>query len=289
MTAISTSPFDPESLIPFLAYRRFLDDGEVTTDMVPTLAHFYESEKFRTVDESLRLAVLDTRTPKEARKFTKKRAELWRSDWKAVRGRVLRAGLAMQVTQSNKALKMAKQAFALSMELSAIKRIGGIPGAFLADELQRFFMPSTGPGVTKLGVIALNGCIPDDIESRLDALFSTEKPVSAAIYAGADADPRVEIWCARAAVPIRLTGLACGRIREENATEVTARVNALLTCMPASRKASVAILAAAAAKKPRIKVLDLSSTSPAAPPMVVSKPSLVRTTRAPAQKSATAK
>lgn len=265
MTAISGSPFDPESLIPFHGYRRFLEDGEITTDMVPTLAHFYESEKFRTVDESLRLAVLDTRTAKEARKFTKKRDNLWRADWKAVRGRVLRAGLAMQVTQSNKALKMAKQAFALSMELAAIKRIGGIPGAFLADELQRFFMPATGPGVTKLGVITLNGCIPDDIEARLDALFATQKPASAAIYAGADADTRVEIWCARAAVPIRITGVACGRIREENAAEVTARVNALLTCMPASRKASVAILAAAAAKRPRIKVLDLSIPSPALP------------------------
>lgn len=249
--------FDPATVIPFNGYRRCFGEDRPVFDLVPSLIHFYESEKFRNTDEALRLSVLDCRTAKEAGKLTKRNKEHWRKDWRAVRGRVFRAGLAMQVVQSRKAMTMARAGYAQSIELAAYKRIRGLPGTFISEELQRFFGNSTGPGVTRLGVITLSGCVPDDIERRLETLFSKERPLSAAIYAGRDADPRVEMWCAATAIPVRLTSQTSSRLREEDAPEVTARVNALLTCMPPSRKGPIAILSAAASKRPKIRVLDL--------------------------------
>lgn len=260
MAAKNPTSFDPEANLPFWGYRRFVDNEKPVADMVQSLAHFYESEKFRGVDEALRAAVLDSRTAKEARKITKRHSTNWRKDWKAVRGRVFRAGLAMQVMQSRTALRMARAAFGQSIEVAAVPRIGGIPGSFISAELATFFQaPTSGPEFNRLGVIALNGCVPDDIEQRLDALFAAKKPVSAAVYTGGDADHRIEMWCAEVAVPIRLTSMASSRLREEDAFAVTERINNLIYCMPKARKASQAILKAASLKRPRIKLLDLTA------------------------------
>lgn len=249
--------FDPSAEIPFHGYRRFLPDEPPLFDLAPSLIHFYESEKFRGVDEVLRLSVLSCSTVREAAKISKRHKDIWRKDWRAVRGRVFRAGLAMQVLQSRRAMAAARAGFGSSMELSSCRRVGGLPGPFVADELNNFFQTSTGPGTTRLGVIALAGCVPDDIERRLEALFIRQKPISAAIYSGKDADHRVEIWCAQAAIPIRLTSVDSIRLREEDAGTVTARINALLTCMPMTRKQAKVILSVAAAKRPKIRVLDL--------------------------------
>lgn len=257
MSEVNTIPFDPAAQIPFYGYRRFFPNSPPMFDLSPSLIHFYESEKFRGTNEELRLTVLGSGTAREIRKLTKRHNSSLRKDWRAVRGRVFRAGLAMQVLQSKKAMALARVGFASSMELASCKRVSGLPGAFIAEELQNFFQSATGPGTTRLGVIALNGCVPDDIEQRLDALFAKGRPMSAAVYSGRDADPRIEIWCAHAAIPIRLTGQDSRRLREEDAAVVTARINALLTCMPASRKEPKTILAAAAAKRPKIRVLDL--------------------------------
>src|SRR5665647_716391 len=262
MSEEKTIPFDPEAEIPFHGYRRFfLDESPPIFDLVPSLIHFYESERFRGTDEDLRLAVLECSTVREARKVAKKHHFAWRKDWRAVRGRVFRSGLAMQVLQSKKAMALARAGFGSSMDLASCKRVGGLPGPFVSEELQAFFQGVSGPGITRLGVIALNGCVPEDIEQRLNSLFQSIKPVSAAIYSGKDADHRIEVWCALSAIPIRLTGRDSIRLREDDAAEVTARVNALLSCFPGARKESKTILAAAAAKRPKIRLLDFGLKS----------------------------
>lgn len=259
MSELAGTPFDPSAQIPFHTYRRFEEDGSPGPfDLAATLVHHYESEKFRGVSEELRLEALDCSSIRALRKLTKRHSESWRKDWRQIRGRVFRAGLAMQVLQSREALKRAREGFQQSMELAATKTVGGLPGAFLAEELQGFFASSTGPTITRLGVIALKGCVPHDIEDRLAALFGQLRPVSAAVYAGADADPTIERWCAKSAIPVRLTGTGAKRLREDDAGEVTQRVNMLVTCIPMARKASVAIVKSAQSRRPRVRVLDLA-------------------------------
>lgn len=256
MTELAQSVFDPSELIPFNGYRNFSQPDEPIFDLIPSLTHFYESEKFRGTAEGLRVAMLDARTAREAGKIAKKNQTLWRSDWKKVRGNVFRAGLAMQVLQSKHAMDSARQGFSQSIELGSQKRVGGLPGAFVAHELQRFFDKPAKGGRLLLGAIALNGCVPDDIWARLDALFVADKPLSAAIYAGKDSNNKIELWCAFNGVPVRLTSQNSSRLREEDAPDVTSRVTTLVTCMPGTRKGPIAILKSAAAKKPKIRVLD---------------------------------
>lgn len=254
-----TAPvFDPSTPLPFFGYRFFEAEEKPYAELMPSLIHFYESEKFRGTSEELRKAIADSRSLREVRKISQKNRSLWRKDWNAIRGRVFRAGLAMQVVQSRKALTMAKLGFNESIAIAGEKHIGGLPGTFISNELQAFFQNPNTVGTARLGVIALNGCVPDDIEDRLNTLFTKGKPVSAAVYSGSDADPVIERWCAMNAIPVRLTSLSSSRLREEDSKEVTARINTLVTCMPNTRKGPTAILAAAAAKRPKIKVLDLA-------------------------------
>lgn len=195
--------FNPADVAPFFGYRRFDDDG-ASFELIASLVHHFESEKFRGVDEAIRLEILNCATPKLAQKVAKRHMDKWRKDWKSVRGRVFRAGLAMQAIQNRKVRIAARQAFERSMELCGVKRIGGLPSAFIASELQTFFQKPSNTSCGKLGALAIKGWVPGDIRARLDSVFLHDKPLSATVYAGADSDPLVEQWCIQNAIPVRI-------------------------------------------------------------------------------------
>lgn len=247
--------FDPGAALPFFAYRHFEAHEPVGHDLAPTLAHFYESEKFRTSDNDLRRAVLDCSTPTAAQKLAKRHRERWRNDWRQIRGRVLRAGLAMQSLQSKEALLMARRAYDQAIELASVRRLCSLPGPFLSAEIQTFFA-KPAPQQPRLGGVCLRGCVTADLRDRLDALFKLHAPVSAAVYGGGDADPTLEIWCADRAVPTRLLHLEQTRFKESIAHDHVARVSTLIICAPGSRKSVIALKAAA--KKARLAVVDLT-------------------------------
>lgn len=253
-------PFDPAAIVPFFGYRRFDTDGPAF-ELVASLVHHFEAEKFRGVDETIRRGVLDCPTPKLAQKMARRHMELWRKDWKAVRGRVFRAGLAMQVIQSRKVRTAARHAFELSMELTGSKRIGGLPSTFVATELQTFFQKASSANCGRLSVLALRGCVPDDVEARLDAVFAHDRPLSALVYAGSDADPRVEAWCMANAVPVRVCHQDAGRLREHLVDSLIQRINTMLMCIPPQRKVSNEVLAMVRARRPRIKLINLGPTA----------------------------
>jgi len=248
--------FDPGAALPFFGYRRFGHDGPVGHELAPSLAHFYESEKFRTTNDELRQTVLDCSSPTAAQKLAKRHRASWRADWRTVRGRVLRAGLAMQCLQSKEAMRMARDAFERSMELASMRRVCSLPGPFLAAEIQAFFAKPTAQQ-PRVGGVCLNGFVPEDLRDRLDAVFKLQPPISATLYAGGDADPGLEMWCADRAVPIRLLHGEQGRFKEGNAADHVARVSTLIVCAPSSRKSVIALKTAA--KRSRLAVLDLTS------------------------------
>jgi hypothetical protein len=89
---------DPYEPILFTGYRSPGSDG--TPDVYTTLAHWIESEKFRGSDEDLRDAVLHAPSGKEAFKLAERNKGAVRKTWRALRGRVARAGLLMAAAQN---------------------------------------------------------------------------------------------------------------------------------------------------------------------------------------------
>ena len=85
--------------LPFHGYRTIV--GATVSEEAPlvsTLDHFYQAERFRGNSVVFR-STLDKITAKEARKFAAANKALQRPDWIDVFGRVMRAGLWMQLVE----------------------------------------------------------------------------------------------------------------------------------------------------------------------------------------------
>lgn len=249
--------FTPDLVLPFHAYRSHGSDAHIVQDLAPSIAHFYESEKFRGVDEMLRQEVLSAPTPRAARKAARRNKDRWRLDWQRVRARVLRAGLAMQMVESTEARRLLRHAHATTLELSSVRRLGGIPGAFLARAVTDLVEQADSKSTARVGFLTMRDYTPADLNARLDALFQGAPPFSAAFYVGEESDPTAELWCMEQAVPLRYVGIPSQRLRSEDHAWLLKRVNHLVLCAPKSRRAVAELLAVA--KKSRIRVLDLSS------------------------------
>lgn len=89
---ITLSNADP---LPFHGYRQIRATGGFergTPESYSTIEHFYQSEKFRGVDESFRKFIMSLPTAREARKAARKRIDV-RPDWEQIRNRVMATGI----------------------------------------------------------------------------------------------------------------------------------------------------------------------------------------------------
>ena len=248
---------DLSECCPFFTYRTFDASGNlVGAQLVPSLLHHYESEKFRGVDDELRQEALLIPAARELRKFTKKRVKRWRADWRSVRGDVLRSGMAMQALHTDTGKRKLLAAFNQAMELSAQRSVNGLPGAFVAAELQKLMLTSKNRQSERLSAVVLNGCAPEDICSRMDALYGNGKPISATLYAGLDADPVLEMWCAARAIPVRLVGTDARRFRETDAPGFVQDTSTLVACLPENRAATLALRTLAKKRRAGFRFLE---------------------------------
>lgn len=247
-------PYSPDAVLPFESYRR-LGSSPMLRDVPATLVHFYESEKFRGVDETLRLEVLDCSSVSAARKLAKRNRAHWRENWSSVRGRAFRAGLAMQIAQSKTARLAAK---ALLRDLDAVsssRLYGGLPGLFVAKQTSVLFEEIRSPRSLRMGFVVFSGHCPVDLVDRLDAVAGAA-PFSGTVYAGPEAEPLAEQWLQQRAVPVKLVGSDSSRFRLADHSALLQRVNALVVCAPSSRTEVAELVAQAKAK--RIRVLDFT-------------------------------
>lgn len=91
----NTFSFDTQETLPFHGYRTPLDNGSGfergPAEIYPSLEHFYQSEKFRGVDEGYRRLIISLPTAREARKAGNRHEG--REDWNDVRERVMACGM----------------------------------------------------------------------------------------------------------------------------------------------------------------------------------------------------
>lgn len=249
--------YDPDQIHPFNAYRRLQGEHGHLHDLAPSIAHFYESEKLRGLNEDLRQEVLSCPTARAARKLTKRHEAAWRPDWKQVRGAVLRAGLAMQMVQSIEARQAIRLAAQHADEIAAAGgRLGGVPAPFFTAHLAQVVEQAQSRTASRLGLLVLRGYEPIDLEARLDALFTAQRPFSAAVYVGEEASTSAEAWCMQRAIPIRYVGDPQRRLRSEDHSGIGQRINTLVVCAPQTRKAVSLIVAPA--RRARTRVIDLT-------------------------------
>lgn len=95
---ITDDILDPQEPRMFLGYRN--PGNDMLPDVYQTITHWFESEKFRGVDETLRVEILNAPTCKEAVKIAKRKVEIIPASWKLLSARVMRAGLAMSAQQN---------------------------------------------------------------------------------------------------------------------------------------------------------------------------------------------
>lgn len=195
-------PWSPALPFPFLGYRSVTCGDAPET--VPSLTHFYESEKFRGLNDWVRQEVLSARNGHAATKVAARNARYVRPDWSRVHARVLRTGMLMQFEQSAHAIHSARAAFGLSMELSGTSRIGGISGALLASELQTVFQLRTTAAIDRCAIVVTSvppDGVVDDLAMQL--VSSPQRITETMLYCGADSYAKMESALQNCAVPVR--------------------------------------------------------------------------------------
>lgn len=225
---------DPDRIIPFDGYLN--RDGR--RDVCFSLAHFYESEKYRGTSEDLRQEVLAASTGRKARKISRAHITQWREDWKSMKPYVLGAGMRMQSTQVGAVADAMSFTAQHALELSGIKAtLGGIPVAFLANVAKHFHQESLDRTATRLAVLALQQFTPVDIRSRLDALYPVPRPAYVTVYVGDDANQGVARWCADNAIATEYVGATSNRfLDEEHSARLLESATHLLVCASSSRR-----------------------------------------------------
>jgi hypothetical protein len=161
----------------------------------------------------------------------------------------------MQLMQSKEVRVGTRATYDQAMDVAAQKRVGGLPGTFVSQEVSAMMEASTARNAARVGVFVLDGYAPDDLPARLDALFLRNPPLTVTLYIGEEASEVPERWCMDRALPIRYVGDPRRRLRAEDHRDLARRITTLVVCAPAARKAVRDIVTTN--RKSRIKILDL--------------------------------
>lgn len=200
MTKICTT----STILPFQAFRPPLPGGglERHVEIIASLDHFYHSEKFRGINETLRREVLIQPTAREARKFALSNKDKQRDDWGKVRGRVMCCGFWMQAIEHPRlvaALSAGEYRFGGVHPYWAPRRGGdGAFGKFVEYLEPRLATP------TRVFVCGVGAPLsPFRFESKMQLLFSRKRPDEIIISDGQGLDAIAEQWAAKLYVAVR--------------------------------------------------------------------------------------
>lgn len=164
-----------------------------------SIAHWYEGAKFMPSRPDLRDAVLHCPSAKEARKFTKARQSVWRSDWSLVRHSVLVAGLGF-LSLDRPDLKLTELPVNALVEL--LKELK-VPVSFLSDCVVRFQTWGQGPRISTFGAATA----PDGVVGKKLSKVVQNKPTWTLVsLCNTQSAWRVHDWALANYVPVKYVG-----------------------------------------------------------------------------------
>lgn len=161
-----------------------------------SIFHYWESEKYRGVDEGIRQEILAAPTLRELRKMLRRLPETWRTDWKQVRGRVFRSAL-LYAFESHPDLQSE-----LIEPSGLVKACSdwGIPDAFVTNELKALRHEIESP--FRLLAIGSVDAPPEHVQATLERLIGKRSDCQYVTFAGRRMDVGLHLWAAHKLFPI---------------------------------------------------------------------------------------
>ncbi|WP_259394467.1 NADAR family protein [Ralstonia pickettii] len=161
-----------------------------------SIFHYWESEKYRGVDEGVRQEILAAPTLRELRKMLRRLPETWRSDWKQVRGRVFRSAL-LYAVESHPDLQ--KELIEPGGLIEACSN-WGIPDAFVMNELKAVRQEIESP--FRLLAVGSVDAPPEHVQATLERLIGKRSDCQYVTFAGRRMDVGLHLWAAQKMYPI---------------------------------------------------------------------------------------
>lgn len=177
-----------------------LDASGESREAYRSLAHYWESEKYRDIDETTRQIVLDVPTVRELTKAVSRLPQTWRPDWPKVRARVFRCAL-------HYAAEGEPQSFAHDLSIdrlvaSCVK--WGMPEAFARREISTFLAHHRNP-LRLLAVGSAKAPRPH-VHATLERLIGERQDVQYVAFAGRGMDASLHQWAATRHFPLVYEG-----------------------------------------------------------------------------------
>lgn len=165
-----------------------------------SLAHFFESEKYRGKDAALYDAALHSPTIRELRKVTKRNQSLWREDWAGVRGRVLVCGMRYASWADPNPERWTTEPERLTAELIEL----GFPAKFSIAAVQEFARLRDSPTWVFFGA---DKAPPDVIGKRVNAIHRKNfRAWTLCHWLGRHSNWRIHDWALNQFIPISYRG-----------------------------------------------------------------------------------
>lgn len=190
--------------LPFHAYRSVEPGGAFTREieLVSSLEHFFQSERFRGINDELRLEVLNQPTAREARKFAVAHQRHQRTDWEKRQPRILRCGMWFQCIEHPWVADVIRS------------------GSYVFDRLDPFWRPRQGDGAYRRLELFLRDHLTKPmsvlvfglgeargsqfrVDIQLQKLFRNQRPDELLIGDGYGLDNLVEAWAIEHTIAIR--------------------------------------------------------------------------------------
>lgn len=197
-------PISSETLLPFHTYRPPLPGGGfgAAVELVSSVEHFYQAERFRGIDEALRQEILLQPTPREARNLSRSRLADQRGDWDKRRSRILACALWMQAIEYPAVVDSIKSGRYAYAGKSPFWRDAAADGTNFAKLLA--YLDGRLSASWRVFVYAF-GHSPNDFQfaGQMQLLFRRRRPDEVVIGTGRGLDRVVEQWAIERSIATR--------------------------------------------------------------------------------------
>jgi hypothetical protein len=242
-----------------LFFMGLLDIRSRSREGYQSIFHYWESEKYRGVDEQVRQDILNIPTIRELQKLLRRLPESWRSDWKLVRGRVFRSALIYAHAAHPDMHRELMEPF----ELVEACRKWGIPDGFVKTELAAARHEIEEP--FRLLAIGSEAAPANHVQATLERLISKRQDCQYVAFAGRKMDTGLHQWAAERLYPIHYVGTNSKKGLDQNAVQqLLPRSTHVVIFTREGTAADEQIVAAARAEGCKIRVSQYSVARPAA-------------------------
>ena len=227
--------FSADLILPFPGYRSLDPDGRIRRgrpELYSSIEHFYQSERFRGKDETLRHAIMHAATAKEARKLAHRHIEQTRPEWNSLHERIMESAIWMSLREHPRhARALLKHGTAAAPPYPFRDLHWGNDRVRLSQNRWHALLDSVRSrlGQSTFRILVTGSSQMTNrfvLSSKLESLLRRVHPDVFLIGCGKGTDELVELWCIERALPVRHFHYKGRRSKTERERHHRALVNA---------------------------------------------------------------